>query len=150
MLNSTVQDENKKKAKTNPNLISLDGQNFEVIPDIAIHSSRWLIEIYQRLGRPQNPFTETGKKMMDVIITAWFNLYPIESRIWLDERRNYQNTEKSITEQVHTHTGRSLASYPMPIFKMMKIVFPDFKPAERKNCIKMVKRWPIFRMANKV
>ena len=76
MLNSTVQDENKKKAKTNPNLISLDGQNFEVIPDIAIHSSRWLIEIYQKLGRPQNPFTETGKKMMDVIITVWFNLYP--------------------------------------------------------------------------
>lgn len=82
------------------------------------------------------------------MISAWQDLYPIESKLWLEDRREYQETEKPISEQVSKRTGRSLASFPYPLFKMMKTMFPDFKPAERKNCIKMVKKWPMFRMAN--
>jgi len=49
--------------------------------------------------------------------------------LWLEQRKNYKASELSISQQVKRQTGRSLASYPYPIYQMMKKVFPDFDPA---------------------
>jgi hypothetical protein len=65
-------------------------------------------------------------------------------------RAEYQKEELPISTQVARKTGRSLASYPLPIYNIMKKVFPGFDAAKRNNAIKMVKKWPIFRMANRV
>jgi hypothetical protein len=64
-------------------------------------------------------------------------------------RAEYKGSELDIKDQVKKKTGRSLASYPYPIYAMMKKLFPKFNPTERNNCMKMVKRFPIFRFANK-
>lgn len=87
---------------------------------------------------------------MDLIIAVWEDLYPVDRETWYAERKRYKTAELSINEQVAKGTGRSLASYPMPIFKLMQVVFRGFDPAERKNCIRMVRKWPMFQMANKV
>lgn len=133
-----------------PKAIRLDDQEFDVVPREAVVASKAIADIYIKLGRPQNPFTDSGQKMMQLIIAVWEDLYPLQAKMWYDDRRDYQSNELSIREQVHKRTGRSLASYPLPIYNMMKKVFRGFDPAERKNCIKMVKYWPQFRMANKV
>lgn len=147
MKHTAIQEELAKKA---PKSIKVGEEVYDTVPTEAVMASRMLIDTWERLGKPKTPFTQSGQKMMDVIIAVWEDLYPLERKVWLDERREYQNTELSITSQVQGHTGRSLASYPYPIYKMMKVVFRDFQPAERKNCLGMVKRWPMFRMANKV
>ena len=130
--------------------IKLNGEVYSTVPQEAIMVSKWLVDVWVRLGKPQNPFTPSGAKMMDVIIASWEDLYPVDSQIWYNERRDHLGAELSISTQVSRHTGRSLASFPYPIFQMMKTIFKDFKPAERKNCLKMVKKWPMFRFVNKV
>jgi len=150
MKHTAIQEENAKKAKKNPNVIKVGKDTYDVISPEAVLASRWLIDAWDKLGRPKTPFTQSGQKLMDIIIAVWEDLYPIESKIWHNERRDHLKNEMTITQQVYGHTGRSLASYPMPIFKMMRVVFPDFKPAERKNCMSMVKKWPMFKMVNKV
>lgn len=123
---------------------------YEVIPPQAVASTQILMKMWESLGRPNTPFTPAGTKLMNIIIAIWEDGYPKQAREWYEERRDYQRAEKSITEQVHQHTGRSLASYPLPIYNLIKRLFKGFDPAERKNCMKMVKKWPMFRMANKV
>lgn len=125
-------------------------KGYEVVPPQAVASAKVLVDMWERLGRPTTPFSPSGGKLMNIIIAIWGDGYPEQERAWLKDRKTYQNSELSITEQVHKHTGRSLASYPMPVYQMMKTVFKGFNPTERKNCMKMVKKWKMFRMANKV
>lgn len=124
--------------------------DYEEIPKEAMIGSKMLAETYIRLGRPQNPLSSTGIKMMNVIIAIWQDLYPIESEQWINERKSHLLSEMSISSQVKLHTGRSLASFPWPVYQMMKKLFPLFKPQDRKNCIKMVKKFPIFKLVNQI
>ena len=128
----------------------LNLKDYEVTPPLAVKASKAISDAWITLGRPETPFTVSGMKMMNIIIAVWTELYPLQSKMWWDERKNYQSSEMSISEQVSKGTGRSLASYPLPIYNMMKKVFKGFDAAERKNCMKMIKLWPQFRMTNKV
>jgi hypothetical protein len=123
--------------------------DYEKIPPESLMASKWLVDIWERLGRPQTPFSESGAKLMNVIIAVWQELYPQEAKEWLDTRKEYKANEMSIQQQIKQHTGRSLASYPFQVFMMMKKLFPKFSPSERKNCMKMVTKWPMFLMAVK-
>lgn len=131
-------------------ILKIGDEEYEEIPQEANAAARIIADMYIKLGRPQDPFTESGAKMMDIMIAVWEDLYPIDAKLWFEERKEYKNNEMSMTEQVRKHTGRSLASYPLPIYNMMKKVFRGFDPAERKNCMKMVKKWPMFQYANRV
>lgn len=129
--------------------IAIKGEEYEEIPGESFAASKAVVDMWIKLGRPQTPFTEAGTKIMNLIIAVWEDLYPRDRIQWLAERTEYKLNEKSIGEQVRTHTGRSLASYPYPIFAMMQAVFKGFDPAKRENCMKMVQIWPMFMFANK-
>lgn len=125
----------------------INWNEYEEIPADSYHAVDAIVKVWDRLGQPHTPFDETGAKVMDTIIAAWQFKFPKEYMDWIKDRSDYQKAELSIKEQVHHHTGRTLAAYPFFVFQTMKRVFPDFKPAERNNCMKMVRKWPIFRYA---
>lgn len=131
-------------------VVKMDGQEYDVIPHLALEATNLLIQQWNFLGRPQDPFSRAGEKIVNTIIAIWQDLYPLEYKLWADERKQYQDNEMTISEQVKQQTGRSLAAFPLPVYQMMSAVFKGFDPAERKNCIKMVATWPIFRLANRV
>lgn len=129
---------------------SINLDEYEEIPPQAVASAKVLVDMWEKLGRPNTPFTDAGAKLMNIIIAIWEDGYPRDARIHYEERKNYQTSEMTISEQVSKRTGRSLAAYPLPIYNMMKKCFHGFDPTERENCMKMVKKWPMFQMANKV
>lgn len=130
--------------------ITINNEEYEVIPPAAVAASKLLVDAYITLGRPKDPYNESGKKMMRVIITSWEDLYPKQAMEWYEARREYQNEELSINEQVKNQTGRSLASYPYPIYQMLKKFFPELSLHSREDNIKFVKEYPVFRFANKI
>lgn len=130
--------------------VVFNGSTYEEVPTEAIAASKIIADMWVRLGKPRDPFTTSGAKMMEIMIAVWMDLYPLQARVWLEERKEYKLNEMSTGEQVRKHTGRSLASYPLPIYNMIKKVFRGFDPAERKNCMKIVQKWPIFQYANKI
>lgn len=130
--------------------IEVNGVEYQSAHPSAMQASAILVEAWKRLGKPTDPFSTSGKKLVDVIIAIWEDLYPLDAKMWYAERENYQKSELSIKEQVAKQTGRSLASYPLPVFQMITATFKGFDPAERNNCMKMVSVWPQFRFANKV
>jgi hypothetical protein len=136
--------------RLNKNSIKLGQEEYDIIPKANMAAARALEYAYVRLGKPQDPFTTSGTKLVDVMISIWEDMYPLDAKTWYETRKEYKNAELTISEQVHKRTGRSLASFPLPIYQMMKKVFKGFDPAEKKNCLKMVSKWPMFQMANKV
>jgi hypothetical protein len=130
--------------------IKIGNETYDIPTNQAIGVTNAIVLTWEKLGRPKTPFSETGKKLMEVIIATWRDTFPKESKDWLDMRKEYQKEELTTKEQVHRKTGRSLASYPYYIFQVMKKVFPKIKLADRKTAIKMVKHYPMFRMCNRV
>ena len=130
--------------------ISIKGQDYEILPDTVNEALMSLMLAWERLGQPKTVFSESGNKLMQVIIATWRDLYPKESQDWLKLRAEYQFSEKTIKEQVKAHSGRSLASIPLYIHKIMKEVFKEDKVTDREYYKKLVKKFPIFQMANKV
>lgn len=128
----------------------LDGEVYQQVPKQAIAMTDAITYAWEKLGKPETPLSTSGQKMMDVIIATWEDTYPILSSEWKKARDLHLSAEKTIHEQVSQHTGRSLASYPMYIYTVMKKVFPKFDLSKRENVIKLVKLWPIFRFVNKV
>jgi hypothetical protein len=131
-------------------VIKLGEEEFETVPEISLFASKELVDMWERLGRPESPLTESGEKLMKVIIAVWEELYPEQVKHWTEDRKQYKVNELTTKEQIYQHTGRSLASYPYPVFMMMKKLFPNFRPVDRANCMKMVRKFPMFSMANKV
>jgi len=123
------------------------------LPDVSpqrIVVSKVLADWWVKLGRPTTPLSKSGQKLMDIIIATWEDLFREESVLWYKEREDYKKSELPISKQVEKHTGRSLASYPMYIYQVMKGLFPNFNSTERKNCFKMCRKWPMFQMAKKL
>ena len=129
---------------------ALNLDDYDVISSEAVGVSKVLPEVYKQLGYPKSPMSSSGERMMEVLVSAWQDLYPVDARAWFEERKKYQETEMSISQQVSKQTGRSLASYPLPLYKMMKLFFPTFKFSDRKTVIKFVKKYPMFRFANTI
>jgi hypothetical protein len=129
---------------------SIDWSQYEEVPKLSLAASQILVDMHLHLGQPQSPLTPSGQKLMNVIISVWEDLYPKEAKEWTEERSMYKKEELPANVQVRKHTGRSLASFPAPIYHMMKKLFPTFNFTERKNCMKLVKLFPMFQMTNKV
>lgn len=129
--------------------VTVDGYTYDVPSNQAIVVTDLILRMWEKLGCPEDMFSESGQKLMSVIIATWEDTFPNESAQWYQERKDYQNEELDIRQQVSGNTGRSLASYPYYIYSVMKIVFPKVKFGDRNTVLKLVKHYPMFRMARK-
>src|SRR3990167_6016281 len=133
-----------------PVIGDVDLKEYGVVNPEIVAVTKILAGMWEKLGRPDTPFTESGAKLMEILISSWYDLFPEEAKEWEANRKDYKTTEMTTKQHVKKHTGRSLASYPMYIYKVMKRLFIGFDPTERKNCFKMVKKWPMFQFTNQV
>lgn len=130
--------------------LKLNEQDYEIIAPHVVAATNAIMYAKEKLGNPTSPTSEQGKKLMHVIVSVWEDLLPVEARDWHEARKDYQSNELDISTQVKNHTGRSLASVPLFIHKIMNLVFPDFDSSKRESYIDLVKAFPMFRMANKI
>lgn len=130
-------------------IYEVNGEQYEVLPEVVNEVAAGLLLTWEKLDRPGSVFTKNGEKLMEVFIASWQDLFPRESRRWIEERKMYQLAEKSIREQIKQHSGRSLASIPLYIYKLMKLFFKEDKNFDKEFYLKLIKKFPIFRMANK-
>lgn len=132
------------------NSVSVNGDIYDVIPKEVNAATRAIEFSYNKVGRPTDPLSTAGKKVVAVMIAVWEDLYPEQSRSWFKVREEYKINEMSIKEQSRKKTGRSLASLPKPIYKMFQVLFPEFKLNNRDNFIKLCKAFPIFQFVNRI
>ena len=130
--------------------VAIGGDIYDVIPREIEAGTRAILYAYNKVGKPTDPLSIAGKKVVAVMVAVWQDLYPTQSRDWFRVREEYKLNEMSIKEQSKKHTGRSLASLPKPIYKMFQVLFPEFPLNSRDNFIKLCKAFPIFQFVNKI
>lgn len=128
--------------------INIGGDIYEIPSNQATAITNYLVYAWEKLGKPEDPLSESGKKLMDVLLATWEDTYPTESYSWRKAREEHISSELSLKEQIDT--GRSLASYPTYVFYLMKKLFPNWDPIKRENCIALIREFPIFRMVEKI
>lgn len=129
----------------------IDWKEYEEISANALGASAFLTDMWERLGRPKDPIsTESGRRLMEMIINVWAKELTQEYVEWKQIRDDYKKNELDIKQQVKRKTGRSLASYPVFVYNIMRRMFPDFKPENRANAIKLVGYFPIFQFAERI
>jgi len=125
-------------------------QDYEVIPPHLSTLTLYITNLWEGLGKPTDPLSSQGQKLVNFIFDAYEELYPEEYKAWREAIKEYQSAEKSIHEQVKYHTGRSLISYPTWVYHILRKVFPAFNFHKRENAMKMAKTFRQFQVANKV
>lgn len=130
--------------------IKLNGEEYYTPTKQGYIVSNLLVDLWQNLGKPSDPFSNTGSQLVDVIIATWQDTFPQQYREWIKERKLMHDSELSNSEKIRKHTGRNLAAYPFYIYKLIKTIFPEFKFSDRDNQLKLVKKWPIFKMVGNV
>lgn len=131
-------------------IIGTDGLEYDEIPKEALQLSAMLTNAYIAVGRPEDPLSTNGRKLIKIVLAAWEDLYPHDVVEWKAARDEHLSAEMSISEQVSKRTGRTLGSYPAPVYFILCKLFPKFKFTERENMIKIVREFPIFRFVNKI
>lgn len=131
-------------------VFKIDGEEFEAIQGPAVTLSKWLVDSYKRLGSPDDPFSEQGERVMNMIVHAWEYLDPRGARERRESIKEYRDNELSNAEKVKRATGRNIASVPTPVYHLMKKFFPQFKLDNRDNFIKLVKKYPYFQVTEKI
>lgn len=129
--------------------MSFTVNDYTIIPPHLSSATQMIVELWDKVGRPTDPLSSSGKKVVHFVFECYKELFPSEFKQWLDERKEYQVHEKSIPEQVRNHTGRSLLSYPYWVFMVLRNVFPHFDFVKRENALKIAACFPQFQIANK-
>lgn len=124
-------------------------EEYDVIPGEAVAASRAIVDVHERLGRPDTPLSDAGSKVMDVIVSVWEDLYPDQRKRRWNEIKKYRKNEISNRQKVKKKTGRNLASIPTPVYSMMRKVFPNFKMDNREDFMKLVRKYPYFQVTEK-
>lgn len=120
---------------------------YELPPDQAVIITEYFMRVWEKLGKPSDPLSRTGMAMVDSVILAYEKTFPEEWHQWLENRKEYQDNELTLHEQINT--GRSLASYPLFIYNALKRLFPNTDFSNREFVLKFIKLYPAFRFANK-
>lgn len=141
--------ENKQPENKDDRVFEHNGIEYEVPTQHGFTVSHVISQMWEKLGKPDTPLSKQGAKLMDIIIATWEDTFPDHYREWVRERQEVISSQKTTKEQVKEKTGRSLAAYPMYVYKMIKLVFPTFRFTDRENQIKLVKKWPIFKLVEK-
>lgn len=123
--------------------------DYEIIPPHLSSATEMIASLWDKLGRPKDPLSKTGRKLVEFIFDCYKELFPYEYAQWVENLKLHKKEEWSITEQVRKHTGRSLLSYPYWVFMILKKVFPTFDFVKRENALKIAKIFPQFKIANK-
>lgn len=114
-----------------------------------VKAAEALFNVWEKAGMPETPFSKSGKIVMDAIFDVWELVMPQEYNEWVEARKEYQQAEKTIKEQVKQRTGRSLASYPPLVFTLIKKIFPNLK-LDRQTHIRFAREYPLLRFANRI
>jgi hypothetical protein len=130
--------------------MALNLEDYDIIPPHLSTLTSFIVEVWQRLGKPTDPLSEAGQKLVNFVFDSYEELYPQEYKAWRESIKEYQLAEKTLTEQVRKHTGRSLISYPYWVFMILKKLFPNFDFVKRENALKIAKTFKQFQVANKV
>lgn len=120
---------------------------YEEVTKLGTAYAQGLMNVWEKLGRPEDVSVPTGWIMIDQIVAVWQKAFPQEVADWLHDKQIDLSTEKSL-DQLLKGQGYNPLAYPPTFFQMMKAMLPDLKLSNKKFQRELIQRHPIFKTTN--
>ena len=122
-------------------------EGYEPISKEAAAMTKFLYEVWEKLGKPDDCSTEAGWTMVDSIIKAWSKSYPQEVSDLITENKEALSAERSVSQSV-SKGGIFALAYPERLFQLLKVLLPKQHLNDKEFYTKFIRRYPIFKTSN--
>jgi hypothetical protein len=133
------------------NVINVDGNEYEFVPDEARILTEHLFNLKERLGIPDTienrDLNDVAWRFIVEIFNAWRTAFPREFREWFLNLQDNLKYERPIQMAIKSG-GYIPISYPYRFFELMHIFLPNVKVSERGFTKKILSRIPELRNTN--
>lgn len=107
-----------------------------------------LMQIWEKLGRPEDCSTNSGWIMLDQIVNCWTLYFPHEVADWIHDRALDLQNEITLQQLVKKDGGYNPITYPPTFFQLTKALLPQLKLTDKKFQRKLSNRHPMFKSTN--
>ena len=105
--------------------IDIDQVHYEQVTRNGTAIAKALMEIWERIGKPEDYTTTAGKKLLAELANVFMHFYPAEYADFLHDRAIDLKYEKPLYQLSHENHGITPISYPPTLFKLIKAMFPQ-------------------------
>ena len=124
-----------------------DSVTYEMPTTYAAAITKALMDIWVKLGRPEEVDSASGWVMFDEIMKVWYSIFPQEVSDWAHDLAMDLELERSIHASVKAG-GYMPIGVPPRLHGLIRGVFPNFKFQDRDIWHKLVARYPLFKTTN--
>lgn len=125
-----------------------DLNNYEAVSKNGTAISKALMDIWDRIGQPEDFKNEAGKKLLEEIGKIFIYFYRKEYIDFLHDRNMDLQNEKPLHQLVKENHGITTISYPPTLFALIKAMFPDCNLGSRETQRVMVEVLPWLKITN--
>lgn len=108
-------------------------EEYVVVSKNGTAVAKALIEIWEKIGRPEDFNSLAGKKMLEEIARVYEYFFRREYLDFIYDRNIDLKYEKPIEQLVKENHGITPISYPPTLFNLIKAIFPDVNLASRET-----------------
>jgi len=132
-------------------VLDIDGQQYDVVPDEARIATEYLIRVKDKIGIPEDAKLEKNNtKILSYafqIYKVWSALYPEEHREFLKETEFELKYERPVKDAIKAG-GYSPLAYPARLDRMFQILLPEVKTQDRKFWEPLLRNIPELKRTN--
>jgi len=132
-------------------VLDIDDEQYEVVPDEARIATEYLLRLKERIGIPDNTkLEENNTKILSYafqIYKVWSALYPEEHAEFIKNTEFELKYERPVKDAVKAG-GYSPISYPMRLDRLFKILLPEVKTQDKRFWKPLLKQIPELKRTN--
>lgn len=135
----------------NDQVLNIDGQEYEFVPEEARVLTEYLFTLYDKLGLSSDitasELSPSAWKFIEQVFITWRAGYPSEYQDWVDSVQHELKYERPIQEAIKKG-GYTFMAYPQRAFDLLKVFFPNVKLNDRAFMRKLIKIIPELKHTN--
>lgn len=121
---------------------------YEPVTKMGTAMTKFLMTVWEKLGKPEDASTDAGWKMIEAIIKVWTVSFPDESQDTITANKDQRDVERTAHEAVKADGGYFSASYPPRLYHMLKACLPKQRLNDKKFIKKFTGLYPMFKATN--
>jgi len=133
------------------NTITVNNETYEVATDEARMLTVHLVDLFKKLGIPQDLTTEDMTpatwRFIERIIEVWRHFFPDEYMDWVAGMKYELEVERPIKAHIKGGTYTPI-SYPMRVHNLIQVFLPKLRLQDKGFIKKFLRRVPEFKNTN--
>jgi len=110
-----------------------DIKNYEAVSKNGTAITKALMDIWERIGQPEDFYCDTGKALLGEIANVFTYFYRQEYINFLHDRNLDLKYEKPLHQLGKENHGITPISYPPTLFKLIRAMFPGAQLGTKKT-----------------